>query len=553
MTTGLLVGVVLSALTFVLQTTHYVNPIRRRFRANNLRSNVLRSPLDTALIASQLNGVMIIQLHSTIFFANATGLARELEEVLDQFHVPDGGFGSRIHFDSSGVGGNGNSNYNDNDNGNGNGISSFDSTNGETHYNATQPLSNGNSSEMENRIRSNITIVVLDFTLVLGIDSSAAEIIADLAKLCKSKNVRIVFVRGSPDGFPCAVSLSERLQKQEKGSPAGEKAYRKKRGGDSTKARTPIGATNSSSSVFLPSQQLGLGLELRALEEARHPQTSLDDGGGDHHTPLKLKQQRQQQQQPQQQQQQAPTENNSPLKRRNSTPVAVAPPVHSTYSGMMAHSPIYVADDLNEAILWVEEALLECADGGQYWPRRKLQHGDSNLTAFTDYSWSELQAKSARTERLLQSRPLHLRQLQLLCFEDEDETRLDLLMSHFQSARLAKGETLWAQGSEGDSAVVVVSGELLSYEEGEEEHHCCPVVVGEIIGDDSMINRMNNPTTVVARVPTEVLRISRSAYRHLEKEDPVSAIAFCKLSLAYSHLRANRVHHKVYGLLGQGL
>lgn len=45
MTTGLMLGAALSALTFVLQTSNYVKPIRRKLRASTLKSTKWRTPL----------------------------------------------------------------------------------------------------------------------------------------------------------------------------------------------------------------------------------------------------------------------------------------------------------------------------------------------------------------------------------------------------------------------------------------------------------------------------------------------------------------------------
>jgi len=59
-------------------------------------------------------------------------------------------------------------------------------------------------------------VVIIDFTLVLGMDSSAAHAIAKLKKtMHKSFNVEIsVFVTGSGDGFPCEYALSRELSKK---------------------------------------------------------------------------------------------------------------------------------------------------------------------------------------------------------------------------------------------------------------------------------------------------------------------------------------------------
>ena len=60
---------------------------------------------------------------------------------------------------------------------------------------------------------NDVWIVILDFSLVLGIDSSAAHSISKLKKMMHGKfNVSLViFVTGSHNGFPCTYDLSHDL------------------------------------------------------------------------------------------------------------------------------------------------------------------------------------------------------------------------------------------------------------------------------------------------------------------------------------------------------
>ena len=55
--------------------------------------------------------------------------------------------------------------------------------------------------------------VIIDFTLVLGIDSSAAQAIIKLRdQLSHQLGTKLViFVPGSADGFPCETNISEQL------------------------------------------------------------------------------------------------------------------------------------------------------------------------------------------------------------------------------------------------------------------------------------------------------------------------------------------------------
>jgi hypothetical protein len=56
--------------------------------------------------------------------------------------------------------------------------------------------------------------IIIDFTLVLGIDSSAAQAIIKLRdSLANQFFIRLsIFVSGGSEGFPCEVNLSELLK-----------------------------------------------------------------------------------------------------------------------------------------------------------------------------------------------------------------------------------------------------------------------------------------------------------------------------------------------------
>uniref|UniRef100_A0A7S1TMZ3 STAS domain-containing protein n=1 Tax=Phaeomonas parva TaxID=124430 RepID=A0A7S1TMZ3_9STRA len=80
----------------------------------------------------------------------------------------------------------------------------------------------GNSSQITeelskqlSRAAGSVRYVVLDFTIVTAIDSSATETITKVAQLCHSYGVCVCFCRGSGEGFPCAAPLSERLREFE--------------------------------------------------------------------------------------------------------------------------------------------------------------------------------------------------------------------------------------------------------------------------------------------------------------------------------------------------
>mmetsp|Transcript_14436 Transcript_14436/g.19798 ORF Transcript_14436/g.19798 Transcript_14436/m.19798 type:complete len:721 (+) Transcript_14436:603-2765(+) len=67
-----------------------------------------------------------------------------------------------------------------------------------------------------------LRFLLLDFTLVMAIDSSAAESLAKLFASCHRRGVGVCYCRGSREGFPCSFPLSERLQSLVDEGPGGD-------------------------------------------------------------------------------------------------------------------------------------------------------------------------------------------------------------------------------------------------------------------------------------------------------------------------------------------
>jgi sulfate permease, SulP family len=153
MTAGLGAGVVLAALTFTLQTSRHVSPIRGVMRATTLRSSAWRSPTVSHLLTETSTHIAVMQLHGHLFFANATLLKEEIDRILQEDRA-----NNRIV--------------------------------------ATQK----------------IWVLLLDFTLVLGIDSSAVDTIISISKTCSNCGVKVCFSRASQQGFPCEMPLSDMLE-----------------------------------------------------------------------------------------------------------------------------------------------------------------------------------------------------------------------------------------------------------------------------------------------------------------------------------------------------
>lgn len=146
MTAGLGLGVLCAAMTFTLQASWKVDPIRGKMCGRTLQSTSWRSAGEMTTLDRYSRHIVAIQLQGNIFFGNATLLAAEVEKMLQQSLSSD-----------------------------------------------------------------HIWFVVLDFTLVVGIDSSAAETILKIYRLCRQSNVRICYCAGSEEGFPSAFPLSDHI------------------------------------------------------------------------------------------------------------------------------------------------------------------------------------------------------------------------------------------------------------------------------------------------------------------------------------------------------
>jgi sulfate permease, SulP family len=127
MTAGLGAGVVLAAVTFTSQTSKHIPPIRGQMNAHTIRSTARRSPEVSSLLRIHSNRIHVIQLQGTIFFGNATLVTAELRRLLKLMEEAD----------------------------------------------------------------NQIWCIIFDFTLVLGIDSSAVETIAHLPVICRHHNVKV--------------------------------------------------------------------------------------------------------------------------------------------------------------------------------------------------------------------------------------------------------------------------------------------------------------------------------------------------------------------------
>jgi SulP family sulfate permease len=153
MDAAMMAGVLSAVTVFVTQNMTYIDPVRGTMSAETLRSDERnRSHKARALLDSPSTGrsrILVIQLQGHLFFGNIAGLSKKVHDLMSER------FGT-----------------------------------------INQPV-----------------IVILDFSLVLGIDSSAAQAVVKFKTVMRKQfDVTLsIFVSGSPNGFPCAFDLSTEL------------------------------------------------------------------------------------------------------------------------------------------------------------------------------------------------------------------------------------------------------------------------------------------------------------------------------------------------------
>ena len=152
MTAALVVGMISAVTTFTLQATRYISPIRKQVTARSLRSSQWR-PVEVHQVLFQLaDKVVILQLQGHIFFGNATLLCTETQRLL------------------------------------------------------------ADTNKAHRLDKYKISYLIVDFALVLHIDSSAIDSLLKLIEVCKTYDVNVCFCQGSGGEFPCKTPLRSSIE-----------------------------------------------------------------------------------------------------------------------------------------------------------------------------------------------------------------------------------------------------------------------------------------------------------------------------------------------------
>eukprot|EP00928_Gymnodinium_smaydae_P023220 TRINITY_DN19244_c0_g1_i1.p1 TRINITY_DN19244_c0_g1~~TRINITY_DN19244_c0_g1_i1.p1 ORF type:complete len:910 (-),score=86.92 TRINITY_DN19244_c0_g1_i1:146-2821(-) len=343
MTTGLGLGIVLSAMSFTLQHMRHSEPVRGAMPATTLRSSkmFLRNRLECSILDDELRKVEVVQLQGTLFFGNATVLLSRCDEML---------------------------------------------------------------AEAKGRIQT----LLLDFTLVGSLESSAAEAIAKIYQIAQKHNTALVYARGSTDGFPTSAPLSRRLE----------------------------------------------GM-----------------------------------------------------------------------SASKGHGPqLFVADDLDEALAWIEDQILTSA----------RQEGRLPVSAVPEEDVSPA----------LSAEALALNQLQALA-PNEDVGVLRRLLSLMECRKVGAGEMLWTQGEISDHCLLLSEGLLESRldEEAGTFEDCEP---GSLLGEYHFLTQEKRMQTLWAKKDSVVYTLASRQWEEILRSDPYVAYVVASISIRYLGTRCHHVSNRIW-------
>lgn len=104
-----------------------------------------------------------------------------------------------------------------------------------------------------------------------------------------------------------------------------------------------------------------------------------------------------------------------------------------------------------------------------------------------------------------------------------DEEALRILAFSADPRSLRSGDLLLRRGEKSDGSYLVVSGSLSVFIDGTDGPEDGVVHAGALVGEMAMITQTENPATMMAREPTEVLRIPRALFQRVLREYPGSA------------------------------
>lgn len=341
----------------------------------------------------------------------------------------------------------------------------------------------GNATSFVNDVESvlksfqethDIHLLILDFTLVLAIDSSAAESIANIVDICRKYSVKLCYSRASHQGFPCAVELTERIRLLSQTSSDEKKQY-------STIHHTHhLGEEDSSiinigNSIEIDDDDNTDGNELRSnlmlqltdrkngKKAVRYSSASPNDGN---YTNVALDNEIRNQ------------VDNSKCRNTQSYNS-----LNEEFNGRV-FSDVHLSDSLDDALIWSEDALL--ADFFKVNPTfsseqsspRSVDLSASFRVKFSPYSSSS-----------------YLWQIYNACPPDVTIDDIENLLSKFVTLQVLVGTVLWQQSDSSNEAILLVSGLLIS-ELIDEAGTTELIKPGHLVGEYGLLSQTARNSTV---------------------------------------------------------
>lgn len=276
-------------------------------------------------------------------------------------------------------------------------------------------------------------IIIIDFTLVMGIDSSAAQAIVKLRdSLTNQFGVKLsIFVPGSDKGFPCEINLSKELNSH-------------------------------------------------IHNDDKAPMRS-----GSHVNDQRL------------------------LARLTGS---------------------QVCDDLDSALVYAEDSLIAMVNPSLLYENIKqtfLGNENKQITNIDD-------EKSYAVELLLRKCP------------GEEKQLVETFFSYFCREVYHKGDILWRQGAESNSAKLLVSGGLIASLENE-AGTTEDISLGSIIGESGLVEHFNRNSTVhVLENDTVLYSLNRESWEALKEKDAKCAHLLFSIVIRYLTLRVQHCSNRIF-------
>jgi len=427
MSAALIAGAVAALSVYLFQSITHQNPIKGQMSAVNLRSSAWNRSIEARAIledkSTGRNKIYLILMQGHVFFGNVFLLTDKIKATLDQML--------------------------------------------------------GTKEEPK--------IVVLDFTSVLGLDSSAAQAIAKLKTTMHVKYgiVLSIFVTGSTDGFPCEYNLSEELSES-----VIDKLANNGYGNDAA-----ANVNDDDSEDFIDDAFACLADELESTTLLSAPRMSMS------------------------------------IKASAEAASSIGTSMkHAVLSSGIPSSR--VCNTLDEALVFAEDVLIALEDP-------LLLEDDLNETTRHFKLHRSPSTESAHDEEKL----LALRYLEKLCPAAHDE-EVETLLSRFTRERYVAGDVLWTQGSSSNCCKLLVMGSLLSMLD---DGSCLEdIAAGSTIGELGLVHNIERLSTVTCVSDRAVLfSLSRESWEELLKCQPSLANHILLLVVRYLAHRVQHVSNRV--------